>query len=79
MESLKDSEQMSEKTNDAPFGDSYGPALMGPFAPVQDESVWSDLEIIGSIPKDLSGVYLRNGPTHVLRRRVDIIRLMVMA
>lgn len=62
MESLKDGNIMSETSSDAPFGDSYGPALMGPFAPVQDESEWSDLEVIGAIPDDLSGVYLRNGP-----------------
>ncbi len=48
--------------SDAPFGTDYGPQLMGPFAPVADESVWDDLPVTGQIPEDLSGVYLRNGP-----------------
>ncbi|MCC5868590.1 MAG: carotenoid oxygenase family protein [Gammaproteobacteria bacterium] len=47
---------------EAPFGEDYGPMLMGPFAPVADESVWDALEVIGEIPADLNGVYLRNGP-----------------
>jgi carotenoid cleavage dioxygenase-like enzyme len=47
----------------APFGDAYGPLLMGPFAPVADESVWTDLPLLeGAIPRDLNGVYLRTGP-----------------
>lgn len=48
--------------SEAPFGEDYGPALMGPFAPVLDESVWRDLKVVGEIPQDLNGVYLRNGP-----------------
>lgn len=50
------------QVSEAPYGDEYGPALMGPFAPVFDESTWDNLEVIGEIPTDLSGVYLRNGP-----------------
>lgn len=47
---------------DAPFGHEHGPMLTGPFAPVLQEEVLTDLPIIGKIPIDLNGVYLRNGP-----------------
>ncbi|KCZ53387.1 hypothetical protein HY29_03965 [Hyphomonas beringensis] len=46
----------------APFGDVHGPMLTGPFAPVFDEAVMTDLQVEGKIPADLNGVYLRNGP-----------------
>ena len=38
------------------------PYLLGLFAPVRDEITAEDLEVIGEIPRDLNGVYLRNGP-----------------
>ena len=38
------------------------PYLLGLFAPVRDEITADDLEVIGQIPRDLNGVYLRNGP-----------------
>ncbi|WP_283138365.1 carotenoid oxygenase family protein [Rhizohabitans arisaemae] len=38
------------------------PYLLGVYAPVQDEISASDLETVGEIPRDLNGVYLRNGP-----------------
>ena len=38
------------------------PYLLGLFAPVRDEITAEDLEVIGEIPRDLCGVYLRNGP-----------------
>src|ERR1700739_4335045 len=38
------------------------PYLLGLFAPVRDELTLEDLPVIGEIPKDLNGVYLRNGP-----------------
>ncbi len=38
------------------------PYLLGLFAPVRDEITTDDLEVIGEIPRDLNGVYLRNGP-----------------
>lgn len=47
---------------DAPFGEEFGPHLMGPFAPIFDEAVFDSLPVQGEIPKDLNGVYLRNGP-----------------
>ena len=36
--------------------------LEGNFAPVEDEITATDLEIRGELPRELSGVYLRNGP-----------------
>ncbi|WP_433252966.1 carotenoid oxygenase family protein [Streptosporangium sp. CA-135522] len=38
------------------------PYLMGVHAPVRDEITAENLTVIGEIPKDLNGVYLRNGP-----------------
>jgi carotenoid cleavage dioxygenase-like enzyme len=38
------------------------PYLAGPFAPIQDELTLDDLEVVGEIPRDLNGVYVRNGP-----------------
>lgn len=42
--------------------DEQNPYLYGVYAPVHDELDASDLEVIGEIPKDLNGVFLRNGP-----------------
>jgi len=36
--------------------------LQGNFAPVQEERTAVDLEVQGSIPPELRGLYLRNGP-----------------
>ena len=48
---------------DFSYIDSLGnPYLEGVWTPVHDEVVADDLEVIGEIPKDLNGVYLRNGP-----------------
>lgn len=38
------------------------PYLSGNYAPVHDELEAYDLKIIGEIPKDLTGIYMRNGP-----------------
>ncbi len=38
------------------------PYLLGPYAPVSEEIVCSDPEVIGEIPRDLHGCYYRNGP-----------------
>ncbi len=38
------------------------PYLMGPYAPVDQEIEAADLEVIGEIPADLQGLYVRNGP-----------------
>lgn len=42
--------------------DDLNPYIAGPYAPVFDEIVADDLEIIGEVPEDLQGVYVRNGP-----------------
>jgi carotenoid cleavage dioxygenase-like enzyme len=49
------------------LADEPNPYLMGVFAPVRDEITADRLEVIGEIPADLNGVYLRNGPN----RRFD--------
>ncbi|WP_157245681.1 carotenoid oxygenase family protein [Nonomuraea typhae] len=38
------------------------PYLLGLYAPVHDEITAGELTVIGRIPADLNGVYLRNGP-----------------
>ncbi|HEY4221230.1 MAG TPA: carotenoid oxygenase family protein, partial [Myxococcota bacterium] len=52
--------------DDAPFGPHSAPYLRGPHAPVQREitvdTVHDELTIVGEVPRDLHGVYLRNGP-----------------
>jgi carotenoid cleavage dioxygenase-like enzyme len=48
------------KRDDLPVHDI--PALDGNNAPVLDESVFDDMQVIGEIPKDLNGLYVRNGP-----------------
>ncbi|MGI9003941.1 MAG: carotenoid oxygenase family protein [Pseudonocardia sp.] len=50
-----------------PSIDEPNPYLLGVYAPVQHEISADDLEVIGEIPRDLRGVYLRNGPN----RRFD--------
>lgn len=42
--------------------DEANPYLLGVYAPVHTEIDSGDLEVIGEIPRDLNGVYLRNGP-----------------
>jgi carotenoid cleavage dioxygenase-like enzyme len=48
--------------NDNPF-------LNGIFAPVSREITASDLKVTGEIPRDLDGVYLRNGPNPIYNPR----------
>lgn len=38
------------------------PYLLGAYAPVFEEIVAEDLKVIGEIPRDINGVYVRNGP-----------------
>lgn len=38
------------------------PALDGNNAPIHDESVFDDLPVIGRVPDDFAGLYVRNGP-----------------
>jgi len=47
---------------DAPFGRGLSPMIEGMYAPVADENTFRDMAVTGEIPRDLNGVYLRNGP-----------------
>lgn len=38
------------------------PYLLGKYSPIHTEITAENLEVIGEIPKDLNGVYVRNGP-----------------
>ena len=38
------------------------PALEGNNAPVHQEDRWDELEVIGQVPTDMNGLYVRNGP-----------------
>lgn len=42
------------------------PYMNGPWAPIHEEVTATDLEVIGDIPKDIDGIYLRNteNPVH---------------
>ena len=52
---LLKSAEASPKWPDNPF-------LQGPFAPVHEEITIEDLKVIGKLPADLDGMYVRNGP-----------------
>ena len=43
-------------------GNQGNPYLQGNFAPVKDQVLTDQLKVVGEIPKELSGLYLRNGP-----------------
>jgi carotenoid cleavage dioxygenase-like enzyme len=49
------------ETVEAPSA-SANPYLVGPYAATHDEVTLDDLEVMGEIPHDLNGVYVRNGP-----------------
>ena len=51
-----------ELQNEAPDQNVY---LSGNFAPVTEEVTAFDLEVIGELPADLNGRYLRNGPNPI--------------
>ena len=42
--------------------ETENPYIEGPYAPIFEEIEATDLEVIGTIPRDLNGVYVRNGP-----------------
>ncbi len=46
----------------APGLNALNPYLHGSYAPVSDELTLLELEVIGKIPRDMHGAYLRNGP-----------------
>ena len=50
-------------TNLVDFGDN--PYLVGPHEPIRQELDRPKLQCIGEIPKDFSGIYLRNGPNQI--------------
>jgi len=45
--------------------DVVNPYLSGNYAPVMEEHVWENMEVVGAIPKDLCGHFLRIGPNPV--------------
>ena len=45
------------------------PFLKGIYAPIATEITADDLTVIGEIPKDLDGAYLRNGPNPIFQPR----------
>ena len=45
------------------FGDN--PYLVGPHAPIRKELDQPDLKVVGQVPNDFSGIYLRNGPNQI--------------
>src|SRR5689334_7738595 len=47
---------MAQRTENLPFH------LAGAYAPVLEERTLRDLEVIGRVPPDLRGTYVRNGP-----------------
>jgi len=48
------------KANELPVHEI--PALNGNNAPIHDETVFEQLKVIGKVPEDLNGLYVRNGP-----------------
>ena len=38
------------------------PALNGNNGPIHQEDVFTDLPVIGKVPEDFAGLYVRNGP-----------------
>ncbi len=38
------------------------PLLEGGYAPIETEIIATDLEVVGEIPRDIAGAYVRNGP-----------------
>ncbi|MCU1660260.1 MAG: carotenoid oxygenase [Pseudonocardia sp.] len=46
----------------APIDVASVPHLQGVFAPVVDEVDAADLPVVGELPAEMDGVYLRNGP-----------------
>jgi carotenoid cleavage dioxygenase len=52
---------------DAPFGPGVSPFLEKAHAPVFEERVIADLAVSGDVPRDLNGIYLRNGPNQQVK------------
>ena len=45
--------------------DAENPYLMGNYGPVPGESTFTELQVTGQIPEELTGRFLRNGPNPV--------------
>ncbi|MFK8080657.1 MAG: carotenoid oxygenase family protein [Granulosicoccus sp.] len=48
--------------NNKNFSGNTSPYLQGNFAPVLEEITVDNLKVIGHLPRDLNGLYVRNGP-----------------
>jgi len=48
--------------DEPPAGWPKSPFLAGNFFPVHEETVADDLKVVGAIPKELDGLFVRNGP-----------------
>ncbi|MBL4544923.1 MAG: carotenoid oxygenase family protein [Oceanicaulis sp.] len=59
--------------------DVDNPYLRGLYAPVKSETTAEDLDVIGEIPADLCGAYMRNGPNQAYPRRPSITGLTATA
>jgi carotenoid cleavage dioxygenase-like enzyme len=49
----------------SPLQPEDNPVLQGNYAPVSEERILTDFEVVGKIPSDLSGTLLRDGPNPV--------------
>ena len=56
-----DLQSIEQKISDYALA-THNPYISGPYAPVFEEIVADNLEVIGEIPKDINGAYMRNGP-----------------
>ena len=59
------SSDLQSLTNSRELQPHDNPVLQGNFGPVEKENSFDQLEVIGTIPKDLQGTLLRNGPNPV--------------
>ena len=51
----------------APFGRGISPFLEDAHAPIFEEKTITDMAVVGDLPRDLNGVYLRNGPNQTVK------------
>lgn len=59
------SDNLNNLVNNSELQPQDNPVLQGNFAPVDNESSFDHLEIVGTIPEDLQGTLLRSGPNPV--------------
>ncbi len=55
---------------------SRSPFLEGNFAPVHEEVTIDRLEVMGEIPRELRGMFVRNGPNpqFATQRKLSLVR-----